>query len=368
MSDPQADEWTVTLVAYVNGTLGDDERRRVDEALHESPTMRAELTAVHTIAAAASAGEPPASVPDSVWARIDDRAGAPLPPPSNVVALRPRRRWILAAAAALIAVVAAGIVVAQITSDGNEVDTSPSLPGPSPTSAPPGTATPLTAPAPQALRSASRQMLAARTARFEVSGEGTAHLENLLGRENVDVDIGVELIGDAEVDFADDGAYRFSTEFVGVSGPEIFRPERTTNDVIVVDGVRYSSSDGGPYETSDVGEVDGALFSAIVLRPDLLSRLGDIAEGEIVDLGVERLDGVEVRRLRFDLDIDELQLDTGSATAEVWIDERGSVQRARFVTADDIPDLDEAEEATVELTIDIDLVETGAELEITAPS
>ncbi|MEJ7719522.1 MAG: hypothetical protein WKF58_03365 [Ilumatobacteraceae bacterium] len=367
MSEPQADEWTATLVAYVNGTLGDDERRRVDEALHESPTLRAELAAVRTIAAAASADEPPASVPDSVWARIDDGAGAPLPPPSNVVELRPHRRWILAAAAAAVAFVAAGVVVAQITSD-DESDTASSLPAPGSTSAAPGTATPLTSPAPQALRSASREMLAARTARFEVSGEGTAHLENLLGRENVDVDIGIELTGEAAVNFADDGAYRFSTEFVGVSGPEIFRPERTTNDVIVVDGVRYSSSDGGPYETSDVGEADGALFSAIVLRPDLLSRLGDIAEGEIEDLGVERLDGVDVRRLRFDLDVDELQLGTESATAEVWIDESGAVQRARFVTADDIPDLDEAEEATVELTIDIDLVETGAGLEITAPS
>lgn len=213
-------------------------------------------------------------------------------------------------------------------------------------------------------------MVTAGTATFDVEGTGTVAFDGaVLGRPETRIEVGIDLSGQSAVVFGDDGAdYRFFVEFEGVSGPPLARPQRTTSEVIVVDGVEYESGDGEPFKESGQADPEEAgLFAQLVVRPDVLGRLPELAEGDVADLGLTDLAGVPVRHLRFALEPGTLAGPTGTDIAEVWIAGDGSVRRLRLSSSGPT-DIEGVPDATLELRVDIVLEDLGQPLEITAPS
>ena len=378
MSD-ERDEWTVALIAYANDTLEPAERGRVAAALEGSPGLRQELDDIMVLRQAAVADDAPDTVPASVWERLDGDASVarplpPPPPPAGVIDLgrRRRARIVLIAAAAAVAGVGTGALLNSQLGDDEQSSQTTSPPPPSETS--PATATagsnPLNVQARQALRTASSSMVGAGTATFDVEGKGTVAFDGaVLGQPDTRLQVGIDLSGESAVVFGGDSAdYRFFVEFEGVSGPPPARPQRTTSEVVVVDGVEYESDNGEPFtQTGPPDPDDAGLFTQLVVRPDVLGRLPELADGEVADLGLTELGGVTVRYLRFDLAAGSLGAPTGTSIAEVWLADDGSVRRLRLSSSgpaeiEDIPD------ATLDLRVDIVLDEIGQPLEITVPS
>jgi len=233
---------------------------------------------------------------------------------------------------------------------------------------------PLDAPAPQALMQTEVAMASARTALLDVSGTGLASFDGSAIGEDGTVEVGVALSGEGAVDFGDgsprSSAYRLTIRGTAVSGPEAVRPDDFEQSTIVVDGTQYSSEDGGPYTEDPAGTTpdDQGLFARIALNPDILARLPDLAEGEIEDLGVEQLDGVDARHLRFDLEQSAEAGPDEEQVAEVWIDEDGTVRQLRLILTEPL-ELDLVDDdGELEVTVDIALRDFGTPVEITAPS
>jgi hypothetical protein len=383
VTDRSPDDWSVTLVAYANGTLDADERAAVAAALSSSADLRRELEEVEALRRTLRRDDAPLTVPASVWDRIDLRlpAPAPWPPPAgparpaDVVPMRPRRRRMavaLTAAAAVTALVVAGAVVMTRGDDGSEGPAAE----PTPTTAGPpagAAASPLDAPAPQALMSTQVAMASARTATLDVSGTGVARFDGTLFGEEGPAEVGLSLSGDGAVDFGDgspgSSAYLLTIGMKAVSGPELARPDDLEQTTIVVDGRQYTSEDGGPYTEEDASAdpADQGLFAQLAVDPDVLARLPELAAGPIDDLGVERLDDLAVRHLRFDLKPLAGDEPEPRQVTEVWIDEAGVVHKMRltFTAPLELVLIDDGEMA---LTIDVDLRDFGAPVEISAPS
>jgi hypothetical protein len=234
-------------------------------------------------------------------------------------------------------------------------------------------ASPLDAPAPQALMSTQAAMTSARTAALDVSGTGVATFDGTLFGEDGPAEVGLVLDGDGAVDFGDgspgSSAYRLTIGMTSVSGPEAARPDDLEQTTIVVDGKQYTSEDGGPYTEEDASadRADQGLFAQLAVNPDVLARLPQLAAGDIEDLGVERLDDLAVRHLRFDLKPSAGDDPGQGQVAEVWIDATGVVHKMRlsFSSPLELVLIDDGEMA---LTIDIDLRDFGAPVEISAPS
>ncbi|MDQ3739196.1 MAG: hypothetical protein M3337_08525, partial [Actinomycetota bacterium] len=375
-------------IAYANDTLDPADRAWVTAALDESSVLRRELEGIVVMRRAAEADDAPSTVPASVWERLDgDREvedvrdapvvrplpPPPLPPPDLVDFGRGRRgKVILVAAAAAVAGVATGALVStQLSDDTPDAQTTnpPSPTGQSPVSTADGSS-PLDTQAQQALRSASSSMVGARTATFDVEGKGTVAFDgSVLGQPDTRLEVGIDLSGESAVVFDDDGAdYQFFVEFEGVSGPVLARPQRTTSEVILVDGVEYESDNGEPFtESSPSDPEDAGLFAELVVRPDVLGRLPEMADGEIADLGLTELGGATVRHLRFDLEAGTLAAPTGTNVAEVWIADDGSVRRLRLSSSGPA-EIEGVPDATLDLRVDIVLDELGQPLEIIAPS
>lgn len=393
MNEHQRDEWTLTLIAYVNGTLDAADCAAVDAALAESDDLRRELDEIDMLRRAVVVDSPPATVPAGVWDRVDapaerEAAVPPLPPPPGPAAVPPppslptpptpirrRGRWtpstVVAAAAAVVALVIGGIVVSRLGSEGEDSETLPSSTatgGSAPTAEGPGL---LDAPPLHALRRTTIAMTSARTARLDVSGRGVVRFDGALVGEPGIAEVVLDISGQGAVDFGDgdpaNAAYQLTTVIEGVSGPPLALPERTESDTIVVDGRQYDSEDGGPYSESDAGDPDDqGLFARAVLGADVLARLPELAVGDIEELGREHLDGVEVRHLRFNLKPDLLGETGSSNSAEVWIDDTGLVHRFRATSTGPF-DLF-GSDGTITLTMDIDVEDFGEPVEISAPS
>jgi hypothetical protein len=393
MSEHSSDDWTVTLVAYANGTLEEDERSEVDAALAGSADLRRELDDIETMRRVLRRDDAPPTIPAAVWDRIETPEGtaAPWPPPvatpstpapiGDVVPLRPRRRrrsFVLAgaaaAAAALVVVVAGAVVITRDDDEPSSEDVSAPPPEPEdPAADAPSTQNALNAPAPQALMSTQVAMTSARTARLDVSGTGVARFDGALVGEEGTAEVVLDLTGDGEVNFGDgtpdSSAYRIRIAMEAVSGPESARPDDTEWETIVVDGREYNRENDGPFTEEPPGDdnEEPGLFAAIAVEPDILARLPELAEGEIDDLGVEQLDGVNVRHLRFDVKPSPGDDPDDRYAAEVWIDETGLVHRMR-VTVTGPLDLALIDDGEIEVMLDIDLDDFGAPVEISAPS
>jgi hypothetical protein len=206
-----------------------------------------------------------------------------------------------------------------------------------------------------------------------VSGTGVATFDGTLFGEDGPAEVGLALDGDGAVDFGDgspgSSAYRLTIGMTSVSGPEAARPDDLEQTTIVVDGKQYTSEDGGPYteEEASAEPADQGLFAQLAVNPDVLARLPELAAGDIEDLGVERLDDLAVRHLRFDLKPRAGDDPEQGQVAEVWIDDTGVVHKMRlsFSSPLELVLIDDGEMA---LTIDIDLRDFGAPVEISAPS
>ena len=378
--DAQDDDWTITLMAYASGSLDPAGRAGVERALAESEALRGELRTIELMRRAVGVDEPPATVPTSVWDRIDAApTGGPLPrptaesshqaPPGTAVVtpLRRRRRLTVAlsAAAAVVVALAAGVILTQ----GGGVGDGTADPGPDTVITTAASDTPLAGQPRFVLRQAGLAMRRARTATFDINGtiDVSVSLSVLPDRR---YDVGVELTGTSDVVFGqgDQSDYSFSTEFVGVSGPLALRPPPTMSELVVVDGVVYESDDGEPFVERPQGEPDDrGLFAQLVVTPDVYARLPDLADGDIEDFGVSELRGVPVRRLRFDLVPGAIGSTESADTAEVWIGEDGLVRRLQL-TSSGPTEIEGTVDATFDLEMDIVLDESGQPLEITAPS
>jgi hypothetical protein len=278
----------------------------------------------------------------------------------------------LTAAAAVVGTVVAAAVVVNRGDNGS--DGQLAEPTPTTTGGVSGdVASPLDAPAPQALMSTQAAMTSARTAALDVSGTGVATFDGTLFGEDGPAEVGLALDGDGAVDFGDgspgSSAYRLTIGMTSVSGPEAARPDELEQTTIVVDGKQYTSEDGGPYteEEASAEPADQGLFAQLAVSPDVLARLPELAAGDIEDLGVERLDDLAVRHLRFDLKPRAGDDPEQGQVAEVWIDDTGVVHKMRlsFSSPLELVLIDDGEMA---LTIDIDLRDFGAPVEISAPS
>jgi hypothetical protein len=380
VTDRSSDDWAVALVAYVNDTLDADERADVDAALASSGDLRRELEEIEALRRTLRRDDAPPTIPTAVWGRIDSPAPAPWPPPAAppaaVVPLRPRRRRRMAVALTAAAAVVGAVVAAAVVVNRGDNGSDGQLAEPTPTTAggvSGDVASPLDAPAPQALMSTQAAMASARTAALDVSGAGVATFDGTLFGEDGPAEVGLALDGDGAVDFGDgspgSSAYRLTIGMTSVSGPEAARPDDLEQTTIVVDGKQYTSEDGGPYTEEDASAepADQGLFAQLAVNPDVLARLPELAAGDIEDLGVEQLDDLAVRHLRFDLKPRAGDDPEQGQVAEVWIDDTGVVRKMRlsFSSPLELVLIDDGEMA---LTIDIDLRDFGAPVEISAPS
>jgi hypothetical protein len=389
VTDRSPDDWAVTLVAYANDTLDAGARADVDAALASSADLRRELDEIQALRRALRRDDAPPTIPTAVWDRIDspDPEPAPWPPPAappsvaDVVPLRSRRRRHLAVALTAAAAVAALVVAGAVVLSGRDQGTDGQFSAPTPTTTGPAAAGPpgagptsaLDAPAPQALMSTQVAMTSTRTATLDVSGTGVARFDGTLFGEDGTAEVGLALRGDGAVDFGDgspgSSAYRLTIGMKAVSGPEAARPNDFEQTTIVVDGKQYDSEDGGPFTEEDASRdpSNQGLFAQLAVDPDVLARLPELAAGEIEDLGVERLDDLDVRHLRFDLKPSDGDDPHMHQVAEVWIDGTGVVHKLRLTFSGPL-ELDFIDDGEMSISIDIDLRDFGAPVEISAPS
>lgn len=348
-----AESETAELLALANATLGGSASRRLVERLaHDAALRREHERDLELQRDVTSVGrDAPA------FGRL---RGPWLDVPGTVdpdVATGRRWRRPLTAAAAVLLVATAAVAAGRLGDEG------PSF----------GTPAVLTARPSTVLALGSASTVDARTARLDIGGEGSISFDGAaMGRDGERVRVGIELTGDGALRFAATGEqdatdFRVRTSFVGVSGPEIAQPDRSVSETIRVDGRTYTSTDGIDFEESDDDDDPGAL-GQLVLEPDVLGRLDTLADGEVRDLGIAEIGGVQHRHVAFTASEDLFDDRTNPpAEVEVWVSADDATV-TRFVLRLDGPLEDPGlPDADLQLEFRLDLVDIGAAVDIVAP-
>lgn len=374
---PVDDDDLTDLVAYNSGTLGRETARRLAARLEFDPELRRALEGTELIGRAVWAVAEEAPTMDQLsgpWRfreHAAPRSGAAqvFPPPSTAAPLGPVRAdpvrpgrssvWParLAAAAAIVAAAAGSVVAYDAFRSDDDGPVADVLGG-----------DPLVV-----LTMASMTAVEARTANVEVSGTGAVSFDGgVIGRPGERPVVGIELEGEGAVRFPPAGSdampdTRLRIAFEGVSGPLIARPPRSVSESIVVDGRRFESTDDGAFAEVDDAQA-ATVFGVLVLRPDLLGRLPEVADGDVEDLGVEMVDGDVMRHLRFPLERDLLGDEVSQPTVEVWVSsDDETVHRFRIIL-DGPTEIDGVPDAEMSLDIVFDIVELGEPVDIQIPS
>ena len=268
---------------------------------------------------------------------------------------------LLAAAAAVALVVGAGIVIGPLRDGG-------------PAGAPVAASIVLDGSPREVLGFASTSTVQRRTGRLDIDGTGTISFDgSVLGDPGTRPEVGIDITGDGAFRFvptasADRADSRVRVDFVGVSGPEVARPGLSVSETVIVDGRRFESDDGITYRENDETRPPGALGS-LVFVPDVLGRLDELADGDVTDLGVVEIDGVELRRLRFTAS-DALFSSIGAPPAEITIlvsSVDGAIRRFRLVVDGPLADAS-IPSAEIRLDVTFDVVDVGSDVDIEMPN
>ncbi|MEO7556133.1 MAG: hypothetical protein ABIV94_05960 [Acidimicrobiales bacterium] len=294
------DAWTAVLVAHAAGSLDPRSTADVEAALRRSPALAAELTALERVRDAVRSVEvdaPPANALARVWSTIEASA-----PPADLAGAREARdadRWRPLRRQVVAAVAVAAVLFLVAVSSGVLGSRSRNPSG--------GQAL-----APDRLLMVSADKTVAKgTAVLDVSGRLQVSFDGAAVRApGTRPEVSVELGGEGAVRFSTSGEpadYRFTIRSTTITGPLLARPGPIEESVIDVGGVRYESSSGGPFSTKEPTD-NVAPFEQVLVRPDLLARLPDLATGPTEDLGTEQLGTTTVRHLRFLFDPGVLSL------------------------------------------------------------
>lgn len=355
------------MAAYANGSLDPEARHEVERWLAVHPEWQPRLDAFRAVAgavrrSAASSGAPDLATMAGLWSTIDShpqprplRSAAPPPPPPPpppyVPTQQPPSRWrsqplLLAVAAALLVAVAATSVVLAVARGASSDDVAIRDVAPNTTDAPAGaeeddatSAAPppatgggeepeATASPPADAEAESRQELRdgaeatenSQTALTNLYAVGTLDLTgtSIEGVANTDT-VTVTVAGTGSVDFPDRSQLDSETTIEGglLSAP----PEQASE--IEVEGRKWVSCAGGAY----VEQVEGGAepectaldLGASFATPEATLELLEKAEGDIENLGVEVVGGVDTTHYRFTSSFDGEELGAVPMTVEAWL-------------------------------------------------